>query len=318
MSEEFSRTPPAIRSEHLSYKVARRLGDILTRTTAKHGLTGPEIRRFRSAMRFMALSCKSPTSSLWWLTTNKGLTRSLIADIWKRVGRLQRQVGIATYSALTFETRGGVHAHVVFIGTTELAQRLKRSSFGGVIAVDRVHDPRSLASRYLAKERTPQAGYGREHMLGGRLKGSHRLKGGGDRVRLSRDLERDTIEAGIVQPWQHTNAKRCDERKPYSPRRLRSRRALRPSGQLPLFPELDRPVSRLHDFKGGMLPPAVALEIEFLRRKHGWTQRQLGEEIGRCQGHIANAMRGHDPLSTLVVNRLREILPSNGTVDDAS
>ena len=39
---------------------------------------------------------------------------------------------------------------------------------------------------HLAKERTPQAGYGREGILGGRIRGSHRLPGGGDRVRLSR------------------------------------------------------------------------------------------------------------------------------------
>jgi len=45
-------------------------------------------------------------------------------------------------------------------------------------------------------------------MLGGRISGSHRLPGGGDRVRLSRELERDAIEAGYVEPWRHTNAKR--------------------------------------------------------------------------------------------------------------
>ena len=66
----------------------------------------------------------------------------------------------------------------------------------------------------LAKERTPQAGYRREHVLGGRLNGSHRLEGGGDRVRLSRQLERDAIDFGYVKPWRHTYAKleRADRR----------------------------------------------------------------------------------------------------------
>jgi len=160
----------------------------------------------------------------------------------------------------------------------------------------------------LAKERTPQAGY-RSRVLGGRLKGSHRLDGGGDRVRLSRDLERDAIEAGAIDPWQHTNAKRSDERKAYRLRRLSPRKALRPVGQLALFPEIDRPVSRLREFGGGMMPAAVALEIEHLRRQHGWSQRKLGAMIGRSQGQIANALRGHDPISLLAVNRLREILP---------
>jgi hypothetical protein len=78
-------------------------------------------------------------------------------------------------------------------------------------------------------------------MLGGRLKGSHRLPGGGDRVRLSRGLERDAIDAGYVAPWQHTNAKRSTERKPYRLRRLSHRKAPRLAGQLSLFPEIERP-----------------------------------------------------------------------------
>jgi hypothetical protein len=41
-------------------------------------------------------------------------------------------------------------------------------------------------------------------------------------VRLSRDLERDAIEAGYVEAWKHTNARRSEE-KPYQPRRRNSR-----------------------------------------------------------------------------------------------
>ena len=37
-------------------------------------------------------------------------------------------------------------------------------------------------------------------------------------MRLSRELERDAIEAGYVEPWQHTNARRSAVRKAYSPR----------------------------------------------------------------------------------------------------
>src|SRR5262249_57209871 len=94
----------------------------------------------------------------------------------------------------TFETRGGLHAHIAFIGSRDIAERLKRSSaFGEFIQVDSVTDPGGLARKYLAKERTPQAGYRRHLVLG-------------DRVRLSRDLERGAISAGHVEPWQHTNA----------------------------------------------------------------------------------------------------------------
>ena len=157
----------------------------------------------------MKLHCHSSRrATLWLLTTDGGTPRPLIADIWKRITRLQGACRLHCYSVITFESRGGLHAHIVFIGVAEIARRLKASNqFGDVIDVRRVRDPHGLF-KYLAKERTPQAGYRREHVLGGRLNGSHRLEGGGDRVRLSRQLQRDAIEAGYVEPWQHTNAKR--------------------------------------------------------------------------------------------------------------
>jgi hypothetical protein len=222
---------------------------------------------------------------------------------------LQLEHGLRPYNVTTFEGRGGLHAHIAFLGNLEIVRRLKSSTaFGELVQVDPVTDTAGLARKYLAKERTPQAGYGRQHVLGGRLRGSHRLDGGGDRVRLSLNLERDAIDAGYVEPWQHTNARRSPERKAYRLRRLYPRKAPRPAGQLPLLPELNRPVSRLREFGGGFVPPAVAKEIEFQRRRRGLSQSQLAARIGRSQGQIANALRGHDPISGSVVNRLREIL----------
>jgi hypothetical protein len=120
--------------------------------------------------------------------------------------------------------------------------------------------------------------------------------------------ERDAIEAGYVQPWQHTNAKRTPERRAYRLRRLHPRKAPCPAGQLALLREIERPVSRLHEFGGGMVPPSVAIEIEFHRRRLGLSQRQLGVLIGRSQGQISNALRGRYPISSSSVNRLREAL----------
>jgi hypothetical protein len=241
------------------------------------------------------------------LSTNRGTSRFVISAIWKRITKLQKEHGLRPYSVTVFETRGGLHAHITFIGNAHMADRLKRSSaFGDLIVVEPVTHPQDLVRKYLAKERTPQAGYRRQHVLGGRIRGAHRLAGGGDRVRLSRDLERDAIATGYVEPWQHTNARRSAGRKPYRLRRLYPRRAPRLAGQLAL---LDlRPVSRLRDFGGGIVPPAVAIEIEFRRRQRGLTQRELATLIGRSQGQLANALRGHDPISGAVVNRLREIL----------
>jgi hypothetical protein len=163
---------------------------------------------------------------------NAGLGRSVIADISKRITRLQAEHGLPRYHVTVFETSGGVHAHNVFVGNSDIVRRLKGSAyFGAIIKIKAVFDPDGLARGYLAKERTPQAGYGRQHLLGGRIRGSHRLEGDGDRVRLSRHLERDAIEDGYVEAWPHTNARRSTERKPYRLRRLFPRKAPRLVGQ---------------------------------------------------------------------------------------
>jgi hypothetical protein len=278
------------------------------RTVQRHGLSGPELDRLAGAVHFMELHCHRRGCRLWWLTTDRGTARTIIADIGKRITRLQHEYDLRAYTATVFETRGGLHAHIAFIGCADIDRRLKSSAaFGSIIKIEPVTDPGGLVRRYLAKERTPQAGYGRNHLLGGRLRGSHRLVGGGDRVRLSEGLKRDAIAAKYVEPWTQTNARRGTERKTYRLRRLNPRKAPKLGGQIMLpLAEIMRPVSRLRQFGGG--PAAVACEIEFRRRQRGLSQSQLGSLIGRSQGQIANALRGHDPISGTAVHRLRDIL----------
>jgi hypothetical protein len=100
----------------------------------------------------------------------------------------------------------------------------------------------------------------------------------GDRVRLSRELERDAVEAGYVEAWQHTNARRSAERRAYRLRRLFPRKAPRLAGQILLpLPEITRPVSRLRDFGGGLMPASVAREIKFRYQQRGLSQSRLGQ-----------------------------------------
>jgi hypothetical protein len=186
------------------------------RTVALHGVTGAELRRFDGACHQMQRATRSH-GELWWLTTPKGSSRQEIADYQKRITREQAARGLPQYSAWIFETRPLLHAHIVFLGNRDLANTLRRSRLCTAAKIDLVPDIGGLKN-YLAKERTPQAGYKRRD-LGGRIRGSHRLQGGGDRVRLSRQLERDAIEAGLVNPWKHTNAKRSALRKNHRPRR---------------------------------------------------------------------------------------------------
>lgn len=114
-----------------------------------------------------------------------------------------------------------------------------------------------------------QAGYRRSD-LGGRIRGSHPIYGGGDRVRLSRELERDAIKAGLISSWQHTNAKRAARRK-------------------------ERRLQRLYPKKA--LPTAVAGEIEFRRTQIGLSQHQLASLVGRSQARSGATIRSLDQWS---------------------
>jgi hypothetical protein len=245
---------------------------------------------------------------LQYLVTAKGTDRSVIDAIQSRITKQQGKLDLPAWRLTVFERGGDLHANMIFVDTGEIAAHLRRSTFADRIKIKPVTDAPGLV-RYLSKERTPQAGFRRSHLLGGRVSGSHPLPGGGDRVCASRELERDLLEGGHAAPWDRTNARRSTGRKPYRPRQLTAR-APRPAGQLVLLPEVDRPVARLRHFGGGYIPASVAREIEFRRGQRGLSQRELGKLIGRSQGQLANAIRGHDPISATAVNRLRDALLS--------
>ena len=104
-------------------------------------MTGPELNRLSGAVRFMELHCR-PKRGLWWLSTNRGTGRRTIGDIQKRVTKLQVEHGLRPYNVTTFESRGGLHAHIVFLGNREIVERLRGSTaFGDLIQVDPVTDP---------------------------------------------------------------------------------------------------------------------------------------------------------------------------------
>jgi hypothetical protein len=88
---------------------------------------------------------------LWWVTTDKNTDRHTIATLQKSITRLQwREYRRRPYNATTFETSGGLHAHIVFVGNADLAERLKASKrFGEIIHVD----PVTECARKLAKNR---------------------------------------------------------------------------------------------------------------------------------------------------------------------
>ena len=288
-----------------------------TRTTATHGLTGDEVKRLGNAAAFM-VNTQRHRRQLWFATVGDrifddiapGEARNIIADVQRRIGKLQTELGLPRYRITVFETIGGLHAHMLFHGNRKLVKRLMKSAaLKPLVDVRWAYDVRGLSEAYLCKERTPQANHGLGHRLkGGRKKGSHRLPGGGDRVRLSGALKHDAIAAGYVEPWKQTNAKRAETRKQYRRRRLVPWKASRPVGQLPLFPEIERGPVRFRDYFGGHMPPSVAVEFEFHRRRHGWSQQKLGELAGLSQPTLANAIAGLYGLSREAVIRIKQVL----------
>jgi hypothetical protein len=151
MQERLSRSDQARSSDRPSITVAR----LPSRTTAPHGITGPELERLSGAVRFLTLHCQGRRTTLWLATTNKGAARSAIADVWKRITRLQKACSLPAYSVAVLETRGGLHAHITFIGTRAIARRLQSSSvFGELIDARPVTDSNGLVRKYLSKEST--------------------------------------------------------------------------------------------------------------------------------------------------------------------
>lgn len=288
--------------------------DTAQRTVARHdnGLSAQECQRIDGSIAFMQKAVgRSRTVGLHWVSvskpTNGRTVRTLADDIWKRIRRLQIEAGLKPYIAIVFETKG---PHLVYLGSHGIEDRLHGHRFDGDVQFAPVTDPFKLRRAYLVKERTPQANYKRQQFFaGGRMKGSHKLPGGGDRVRLSGELQRDATAAGYIDPWRKTNAQRTPltARKNYRPRPI-VKRACSLSGQLPLLPEIEKPVTRLRDFNGGKVPPNVAREIDFRRRQLGVTQEQLAAVAGISQPQLSNGLQQRFGWSPKVVRRLREAL----------
>lgn len=81
--------------------------------------------------------------------------------------------------------------------------------------------------------------------------------------------------------------------------------------QLSLFQDdarASRPVARLRDFGGGLVPPAVAREIRFLSARHGIGVTALARAAHISRSTLSNALDGRFPLSAWAARRVREAL----------
>jgi archaeosine-15-forming tRNA-guanine transglycosylase len=283
------------------------------RTVAEHqnGLSVAERLLMSEAMHFM----RSRGRPLVWLPieahdAGELEARKLFDRLKSDFGQMQQRAASPRYNLEVLESTYSVHANVVGpipLGSTVsgIISRLRCSQvYGDNIGkgAKHVHDPDGLVS-YLSKEATTQAHYAAGRSFR-RLPGSHALgEGGGDRVRLSQQLYSDMLAAGAIEPRRRTYRVRGLQpmQQPEQPKF-----ALIEGGQIELFAA--KPVSRLYEYGGGLMPQAVAMEIRFHLKRLGMTQEKLAHATLLGRPTITNALEGRFPLSEWAARRLRETL----------
>lgn len=313
--------------------------------TARNGIGTAEVKLLKNALFFMQKEARRLGLEVWMVTVGDGLYEmdyadrlKTISEIVKRLTKWQGRAGIPQYSATTFELLGsaGLHAHCVALADEQMIGKVKTSDMirpfcQGEGAIEKVYNWQGLSS-YLSEERTTQA----NRSLQGAgialpaMKPPTKLLGAGDRVRLSDALKADVIEAGWQRPYRITHWKRKElvgiTETPLSPRWVKAQakkaaaqidiRQAKPlhvtaitlAGQISMFPELERPITRLADFSAGILSPSAALELEHRRKRLGLSQSQLGRLAGLSQPQIANAVRGRFGLSRHSASRIKAAL----------
>lgn len=258
---------------------------------ARHGLKAllEVADRHRRRADLFAIT-SAPDRTAGWRTPIDNLTRN--------IGKRQRRAGLPAAMITVLEATPAPHAHIVAL----LPREHDPITCGDMdILVERV-DKHDRLVGYLLKEVETQA----RHLVPGRKRGSHRLEGNGDRVRLSPELTAYAVERGHVVAYARKHAKRTTTRKPYT-RRRPSAPVLRLVFQQEL-PLAIRPPARLADWAGHLMPPEVRIEVERRRDALGLTQDALAQRIGIRQPHLSNVLRGHDPLDDWRARRLRDVL----------
>lgn len=194
------------------------------RTTQVHGISPDEVDRATGAYEAM----QRLNVSLFHVTVAahdlpRARFRSLLDEFCQQLRREMNLAGSPRrYWIMVWHSNPSPHVHMLVAfprgeGARRLRNLQERQTFarhdrpGGGRCI-KVQPATAGWLNYVLEERTPQANYGNRR--GQRRAGSHRLEGGGDRVRLSADLRHDAIEHGWVRDWKATNARRSESRKP--------------------------------------------------------------------------------------------------------
>jgi hypothetical protein len=180
------------------------------RTTRPDGLSVDEVKRLSEASHFIERYGGSVFATIEpGVGESDDAVREVADKVKNHVVMFQRRNGCPAYWVEVLEPRPRLHVHLISAAPTRRLRALigslsASSLFGERLEAKRVYDMTGLA-HYLSKLATPQAHYATGFAFR-RVNGSHVMQG--DRVRLSRELERDMLTAGVMRPFARTYAKR--------------------------------------------------------------------------------------------------------------
>ncbi len=229
--------------------------------------------------------------------------RELGDKIKNHVVIFQRRRDCPAYWLEVLEPSPSLHAHLIVATPKGHARSLldsltSSSVFGAEIDATRVYDMPRLAN-YLSKYATPQAKWGRRFR---RVSGSHRMEG--DRVRLSRELERDMIAAGVAEPFKRSYVKR------FTAPQIHYRDSLFDGEPLPVLAAPQRPKGPPRP-RLKIAPPSLPLDyaptVADLLAGLAETHRAAGELVGLSRPQATNIINYQFNPSPAVAQRVLEL-----------
>lgn len=188
-------------------------------------MSAAEIERLRIATLYL----EELGLPVWVANIGDGLlyrdersARGVIAQAQSLVAQLQKRAGLPQFAVTILESTFGLHGNIIFVATNKVALQFGRSSLKkylgehkggacrtGFYRVKQTREDWASVRSYYSKERTEEAHAAYGHLSDHYTPGVHRLgQGGGDRVRLSRALDRHLLDLGLIEPYRRTNSRK--------------------------------------------------------------------------------------------------------------
>jgi hypothetical protein len=290
----------------------------VARTTKPNGQHPEEVRRLSEATHFIERRGRSAfvtIESEIEIDAPDDTVRGVADKVKNHIVTFQRRNGCPAYWVEVLEPRPRLHVHLIAAAPDRrlrsMIDSLSSSSlFGERLEAKRVYDMTGLA-HYLSKLATPQAHYAAGFAFR-RVPGSHRMEG--DRVRLSRELERDLIDRGSIRPFARTYARRL----PKAPALLaeievRYRDNLFDDQPLPVLSAPQRPTTPTTPprKRQKIEPPSLQMDypptVADLLAGLGPTHEAIAERVGLSRPQVTNVIVGRFGVSRPVARRVLEL-----------